>query len=158
VIPERRFAYAAFGNSTAAEFVHERMNDFILREIVGLPPPARIEPTPQEIDPAHFIGSYSKQYINTAITPGEDGALTARVTLDYPGTQRELFREYTGRDEIPPFPIYPVTSSFCVPGALATEPIPITRMARAGLTFIDPDERGDFRYLSSGLRIARRVD
>jgi hypothetical protein len=83
--------------------------------------------------------------------------LTATVTLEYDDSQRELFREYLGRDELPPFSLHPVTPSFFVPGAPTADPIPVNRMPTAGLTFLDPDDRGRFHYMSSGLRISRRV-
>jgi Beta-lactamase len=157
VVPERRFAYAAFANSTAAEPVHAGLNQAVLRDVLGLPTPELLQPATVQIDPARYIGTYYKQYTRTTITEAEDGSLTATLTLEYDESQRELFREYAGRDEFPPFPIHPVTPSFFVPGSPPTEPIPVNRMS-AGLTFLDPDENGRFRYLSSGLRISQRID
>jgi CubicO group peptidase (beta-lactamase class C family) len=158
VVPERRFACAGFGNSTTAAAVHEALQGFVLQEMLGLPPAAGIEATITEIDPARYAGAYQKLDTRTTIAAGEDGTLIATVSLEYDDEQRELFREYSGRDEFPPFPIYPVTPSFFVPGAPPEQPVPVNRQPSAGLTFLDPEADGRFRYMSSGLRISRRVD
>jgi CubicO group peptidase (beta-lactamase class C family) len=157
VVPERQFACAAFGNSTSAATIHQQLHDFALQEMLGLPVPEPLEPVATGIEPSHYTGTFHKQYTRTAITEGEDGGLTATVTLEYDDSQRELFREYSGRDEYPPFPLHPVTPSFFVPGGPPTDSIPLSRMPTAGLTFLDPDDRGRFQYMSSGLRISRRV-
>jgi CubicO group peptidase (beta-lactamase class C family) len=166
VAPERRFAFAAFGNSTAAGSLHQKVQDFVLQEVLGLPPGPQLTAVSlqsgssalQGVDSSRYIGTFQKQYMRTDISAGEDGALVATVTLDYDDDQRELHREYSGREVIPPVPLYPVTESFFVAGAQPTEPIPIARMPTAGMTFLDADERGHFRYLSSGLRISSLVD
>jgi CubicO group peptidase (beta-lactamase class C family) len=158
VVPERRFACAAFGNSTTAAPVHQALHDFVLGELLGLPAAGRLESADVEIDPAHYAGAYQKLDTRTTIAAGEDGTLVATVDLLYDDAQRELFREYTGRDEFPPIPLYPVTPSLFVPGAPAAEPIPVNRQPTAGMTFLDPDAAGRYRYMSSGLRISRRTD
>ena len=122
VIPERRFACAAFGNSTSAAAVHRQLHDFVLHELLGLPPADALAPAAPEIEPTRYEGTYEKQYTRTVIA-SDGNSLTATLTSSYDQQQQELFREYTGRDTIPPFSIHPVTESFFVPGAPSTEPI-----------------------------------
>jgi CubicO group peptidase (beta-lactamase class C family) len=156
VVPERRFACAAFGNSTAAAPLHQKLHDFVLQEMLGTPAPAQLPPETIPIDPARYAGTYRKQHQRISVAPGENGTLTATISFEYDAGHRELFLEYVGRDTFPPFPLYPLTESFFVSGAAPTEPIPVNRMTSAGLTFLDPDESGRFRYVSSGLRILSR--
>jgi CubicO group peptidase (beta-lactamase class C family) len=158
VVPEQRFACAAFGNATTAAPVHEKVHEFALRELLGLPAPPQLQPDSVEIGPARYAGIYRKQHQSLSIAPGANGTLMATVTLEYDEGHRELISEYTGRDEIPPFPLHPVTESFFVAGEPPTDPIPVNRMTSAGFTFLEPDERGHFGYCSNGLRISRREE
>lgn len=157
VVPEKRFACAAFGNSTTTAPIHQKLHDFVLQEMLGLPAPAALAPQTIAIDPSRYTGTYHKQYQTITVAPGENGTLAASIALEYDQSHRELFSEYSGRDEIPPFPLFPISESFCVAGAPPAEPVPVSRMT-TGVTFLDPDESGRFRYLSTGLRIAARVE
>jgi len=157
VVPEKRFACAAFGNSTTTGPMHEKLHAFVLQEMLGLPASPHLQPATAAIDPARYTGTYRKQHQSIAIAPDENGTLTATITFEYDDVHRELFSEYTGWDEMPPFPLHSITESFFVAGAPPAEPIQLNRMTSAGITFLDPDERRHFRYCSNGLRISRRV-
>jgi len=158
VVPERRFACAAFGNSTTGAAIHLQLHDFALRDLLGFPPSETLAPATIEVDAAPYAGTFHKQHNRLSIAAGENGSLTATLALEYDEGHRQRFREYTGRDGFPPFPIYPITPTFFVPGAPPTEPIPLSRIPTAGLSFLDPDKNGRFTYVSSGLRISRRID
>jgi CubicO group peptidase (beta-lactamase class C family) len=157
VVPEKHFACAAFGNSTTTAPIHQKLHDFVLQELLGMPAPAVIAPRTIEVDPSRYAGTYHKQHQTITIASGENGTLAATITLAYDRSHRELFLEYSGREQMPPFPLFPLTESFCVAGVAPTEPVPVNRMT-TGITFLDPDENGRFRYLSTGLRIATRVN
>jgi hypothetical protein len=158
VVPEKRFAYAAFGNSTTAAALHEHMNEFVLTQVAGLPAPERIEPTTAPIDPARYVGVYEKQYTRTTIIDCGSGELEVAVTLEYPDAgQRALMREYTGAEQPPPFRAKAVTDSLLVPVDTETDSLTAAQARNAGLTFLDPDDDGRFRYVYSGLRLSRRV-
>jgi hypothetical protein len=157
VVPEQRFVYAAFANSTTAGPVHERVQDFVLREIAGLTAPETFEASGAAIDPARYTGTYRKQFQTTVIAENEGGELVERRRLEYDDDHRVLMSEYSGRDELPPVALRPMTPSLFVPSTAEDKPVPVSRVWTAGTCFLDRDQDGRYSYVSEGLRIARRV-
>jgi len=149
-VPEKRFACAAFGNSTTAAPIHQRLHDFVLHDLLQLPPAARLTQEPVAVDASRYTGRYEKQYATATVSDGAGETLTLTLENHYDDEQRELFKEYAGRETFPPMPLYPVTATFFVPGAPPAEPLPVSRMSTGGLTFLDPYGAGRYRYVSSG--------
>jgi CubicO group peptidase (beta-lactamase class C family) len=158
VVPELRFIYAAFANSTTAGPVHERVQDFVLQEIAGLAAPESFEASAEAIDPARYTGTFRKQFQTAVIEENESGGLVEKRTLEYDHDHRVLMSEYIGRSELPPVPLRQVTPTLFVPGTAEEKPVPLSRAWTAGVTFLDPDQGGRYAYISEGLRVARRVD
>jgi hypothetical protein len=157
LVPEKRFAYAAFGNGSTASALHDRAEDFVLHDILGLPAPEAIEPSGDAIDPARYTGTFARQYITTRVTPGEAGGLVASIELT--GEEhRQLWRDMMGRDSLPPMPVTSLTPTIFVPSQMAGKPVAAAKIARGGPFFLDPNEHGRYYYLSFGGRMSRRID
>jgi CubicO group peptidase (beta-lactamase class C family) len=156
IVPEQRFAYAAFGNSTTARPLHDRMHEFVLEELLGVPGADRIRPDGSVVNPARYVGIYERQYIRTTVEADADGGLTIGESFSDPDDQRAQRIEYSGVDVPPPVPVKRVTETLFVPADQPIDGLTVPQALGGGWTFLDPDERGWFQYVSSDRRISRR--
>ncbi|MBM4185920.1 MAG: beta-lactamase family protein [Gemmatimonadetes bacterium] len=148
VVPEADFAYATFVNSNASDGFQAELDRWIRTGYqpgwTEPPPP----PAPEgPIDPARFVGVYRRMTSKVTIRQqgGQLMVESAWVPEEAPGTEAYVI----GRQV--EFPMRPAT-----PNALVSAAAPAGSRAGAW-TFLEPDERGRYRLVYAGGRLARRI-
>jgi CubicO group peptidase (beta-lactamase class C family) len=158
VLPDHGFAFAAFGNSTHARPVHERIHEALMTDLLGLPGADRIPRSDTNIDPFQFEGRYERQHLRTTIAVDEDGHLAAHITFLDPEGEADWRAEYSGYHTLPPIPIEPVTPTLCLPTGDRSTEIAVPHALAEGWTFLDRDGAGRFGAVANDRRLSRRIE
>lgn len=147
-VPEADFAYATFVNSNASDAFATELEQWIEKKFqpgwIEEPPPT---PPSGPIDPGRFVGTYRRMTSKVTIRPQGERLMveSAWIPEEAPGTAAYMI----GRPV--EFPMRPSAPNALVAAAASPTSRPVP------WTFLDPDERGRFRLMYAGARLARRL-
>jgi hypothetical protein len=157
VIPEEKFAFAAFGNGRGAGTMHDTFSRFLLEKYLGLPAPELIEPTKEKLTPKPYLGTYEHLMQRSIIEQKGKGLVLRSEFWFTSEKQRKMYEEYSGAiSNIPPVPLVPLTKKLFLPqGGTPAMMQGIWSRSRA-YTFLDLSSDSRYQYLHNYFRISRR--
>jgi CubicO group peptidase (beta-lactamase class C family) len=159
LVPERKFAFAAFGNSGAAGLLQDRLCLWMLRDHLGLKIPDLVTKEAPAADLTALAGTYRSNQSRVDVTV-VDGQLEERATMEpFDETQARILRGFMGSDlsPMPPRRLAPVGDGLFAPAGAPLETYSGI-IARRMLVSFHGKSGGQATHRLFGGRMMRRSD
>ncbi len=156
VVPERKFAFVAFGNSGAAAMLHDKACLWMLREYLGLRSPDFVTKEVPSGDLGGYAGTYRSNQLRVDVKP-VDGQLEETITLEpIDEAAARSFSRFGGLTSVPPRRLVAVGDGLFAPAG-----VPLGAfnglIGRRMLVSFHGRSNGRPQYRMSGGKMARRA-
>jgi CubicO group peptidase (beta-lactamase class C family) len=159
LVPERQFAFAAFGNSGAAGLLQDRLCQWMLRDHLGLKIPDVVTTEAHASDLTAYAGTYRSNQSRVDVTV-VDGHLEETATIEpFDETQARILRGFSGSDlsPMPPRRLTPVGDGLFAPAGAPLDAFNGV-IARRMLVSFHGGRNGRATHRLFGGRMMRRAD